>query len=52
MAVESHQAELVQLLTERNQSIGTALPRALGDVGAAFVGTGVSADLLVVQAAV
>ncbi|KAJ8488653.1 hypothetical protein ONZ45_g13882 [Pleurotus djamor] len=50
MSVETHQLELAQLIMEKGHPIGSALPRAIGDVGAAFVASGVLADLLVVQA--
>ncbi|KAJ8507887.1 hypothetical protein ONZ45_g9778 [Pleurotus djamor] len=51
MATESHQVEMAQLIQERGRSIGSALPRCLGDAGAVLVACGVLADLFVVQAA-
>ncbi|TFK94283.1 hypothetical protein K466DRAFT_536505 [Polyporus arcularius HHB13444] len=51
MAVESHHAELQELCVERNASLESDLPKTLGDVACAFVATGTSASLLVMQAA-
>ena len=51
MAVESHHAELQELCVERNASIGSELPKTLGQVACALVAAGTSASLLVVQAA-
>jgi hypothetical protein len=52
MAVESHQAELRQLIAEKNAGIGSEVPRTLGDVGAALVAAGMNSSLLVMQASV
>ena len=52
MAVESHHNELQQLITEKGSSIGSAVPKTLGDVGAALVAMEVKANLLILQAAV
>ncbi|KAJ6613548.1 hypothetical protein B0H10DRAFT_2191867 [Mycena sp. CBHHK59/15] len=52
MAVESHRAELQTLIAGKGAAIGSAVPKTLGDVGAAIVASGTSASLLVVQAAV
>ncbi|KAJ6610393.1 Sodium/hydrogen exchanger family-domain-containing protein, partial [Mycena sp. CBHHK59/15] len=51
MAVESHRAELQTLIAGKGAAIGSAVPKTLGDVGAAIVASGTSASLLVVQAA-
>ncbi|RPD80802.1 hypothetical protein L226DRAFT_453651 [Lentinus tigrinus ALCF2SS1-7] len=51
MAVESHHTELVELCVERNASLGSELPKTLGDVACAFVATGTNFSLLVLQAA-
>ena len=51
MAGESHHAELQELCVERNASIGSELPKTLGDVACAFVAAGTGASLLVMQAA-
>jgi len=50
MAVESHQTELGQLVLEKGSSVGSELPKTLGDVGAALVVAGTNASLLVMQA--
>lgn len=50
MAVDSHQAELRQLIAEKNAGIGSEVPTTLGDVGAAFVAAGMNSSLLVMQA--
>lgn len=52
MAVESHEAELRKLIADAGSSIGSTVPRTLGDVGAALVAKQVHASLLVLQAAV
>ncbi|KAJ7462076.1 Sodium/hydrogen exchanger family-domain-containing protein [Mycena latifolia] len=52
MAVESHTAELQKLIGSKGTSIGSAVPKTVGDVGAALVASGTSASLLVLQAAV
>ncbi|KAJ7737373.1 Sodium/hydrogen exchanger family-domain-containing protein [Mycena metata] len=52
MAVESHKAELQRLIGNRGTPIGSAVPKTVGDVGAALVASGSSASLLVLQAAV
>ena len=51
MAVESHHAELQALCSGRSASLGSELPKTLGDVACAFVASGSSASLLVMQAA-
>jgi hypothetical protein len=53
MAVETHRAELQQLLAERGggQNWGSDVSKTLGDVAAALVVAGANASLLVVQAA-
>ncbi|KAJ7130969.1 Sodium/hydrogen exchanger family-domain-containing protein [Mycena filopes] len=51
MAVESHKAELQRLIASKGASIGSAVPKTVGDVGAALVASGSSASLLVLQAA-
>ncbi|KAJ7129154.1 potassium:hydrogen antiporter [Mycena epipterygia] len=51
MAVESHQAELQRLISSNGTSIGSAVPKTVGDVGAALVASGTRASLLVLQAA-
>ena len=50
MAVDSHQAELRQLIAEKGISVGSEAPKTLGDVAAAYVATGVNASLVVLQA--
>lgn len=50
MAVESHQGELRQLVSERGSSVGSEVSKTLGDVGAALVVGGTNASLLVMQA--
>lgn len=52
MAVESHKVELQELITEQGSSIGSSVPKTLGDVGAALVAAGTTASLLILQAAV
>jgi Kef-type K+ transport system membrane component KefB len=52
MAVESHQSELRQLVLKRGSSVGSELPKTLGDVGAALVVASTNASLLVMQARV
>ncbi|KAJ7859959.1 Sodium/hydrogen exchanger family-domain-containing protein [Mycena olivaceomarginata] len=52
MAVESHAAELQRLIASKGASIGSAVSKTVGDVGAALVASGSSASLLVLQAAV
>ncbi|KAI0823303.1 hypothetical protein BC628DRAFT_1340137, partial [Trametes gibbosa] len=51
MATESHFDELRQLCVEHNASLGSELPKILGDVASAFVATGSNASIAVVQAA-
>ncbi|KAI0677244.1 Sodium/hydrogen exchanger family-domain-containing protein [Trametes maxima] len=51
MAVESHFDELRRLCIEHNASLGTELPKVLGEVASAFVAAGLSASMVVVQAA-
>ncbi|KAI0082517.1 hypothetical protein K474DRAFT_1633757 [Panus rudis PR-1116 ss-1] len=50
MAPESHVSELRSLITERNISMGSEVPKTLGAVGAAFVATNANTSLLVLQA--
>ena len=50
LAVVSHQAELTQIITESGSSLGSSIPRTLGDVGAALIATKTPASLLIVQA--
>ena len=50
LAVESHAAELQQVLTEKNAHLGSETTKALGDVGSALVASTANASLLVVQA--
>ncbi|KAI0053661.1 cation/H+ exchanger [Auriscalpium vulgare] len=50
MAVESHDVELRQLLSEHNASLGSEAPKTFGEVATAFVATGANVSLLVVQA--
>ncbi|KAG6820502.1 hypothetical protein H0H93_016309 [Arthromyces matolae] len=50
MAVESHAAELKKIFTEAGASIGSSVPKTLGDVGAALVASNTRASLLVLQA--
>lgn len=52
MAVETHKKELQKLISSKGTPIGSAVPKTLGDVGAALVASGTSASLLVLQAAV
>ncbi|KAJ7145205.1 hypothetical protein C8R43DRAFT_1237633 [Mycena crocata] len=52
MAVESHNAELQQLISSKGTSIGSAVAKTVGDVGAALVASGTRTSLLVLQAAV
>lgn len=49
IAVEYLSAEL-SILTSDGSSVSSAVPRTLGDVGAALVATGVNASLLILQA--
>ena len=51
MAVESHHAERQVLCSGRSASLGSELPKTLGDVACAFVASGSNASLLVMQAA-
>ncbi|KAI0640791.1 Sodium/hydrogen exchanger family-domain-containing protein [Trametes meyenii] len=51
MAVESHFDELRKLCVEHNASLGTELPKILGEVASAFVAAGSSASMVIVQAA-
>ena len=50
LAVESHTAELREIVSEQNAFMGSEAPKTLGDVAAAFVATGLNANLLVLQA--
>ncbi|KAI0650432.1 Sodium/hydrogen exchanger family-domain-containing protein [Trametes meyenii] len=51
MAVESHFDELRHLCIEHNASLGTELPKILGEVASAFVAAGLGASMVIVQAA-
>jgi hypothetical protein len=51
MAVDTHKQELLTLAQEHNASISSEAPKIFGEVGAAFVATGMDASLIVVQAA-
>ncbi|KAG5648714.1 hypothetical protein DXG03_000061 [Asterophora parasitica] len=51
MAVESHKAELQQVIAEAGASIGSSVPKTVGDVGAALVASNTAASLLILQAA-
>ncbi|KAI0638492.1 Sodium/hydrogen exchanger family-domain-containing protein [Trametes polyzona] len=51
MATDSHFEELRQLCVEHNASLGSELPKVLGDVASAFVAAGSNASIAVVQAA-
>ncbi|GLB34205.1 putative potassium hydrogen antiporter [Lyophyllum shimeji] len=51
MAVESHKAELQQVVAGAGASIGSSVPKTLGDVGAALVASSAAASLLILQAA-
>ncbi|KAI0751094.1 Sodium/hydrogen exchanger family-domain-containing protein [Daedaleopsis nitida] len=50
MAVESHHGELQELCVGRNASIGSELPKTVGHVASAFIASGSSASLLIIQA--
>lgn len=52
MAVESHEAELRQVMTETGSNMGSSVPKTLGDVGAVLVAKGIHTSILVMQAAV
>ncbi|KAG5635939.1 hypothetical protein H0H81_009624 [Sphagnurus paluster] len=51
MAVESHKAELQQLVAEAGASIGSSVAKTVGDAGAALVASNTAASLLILQAA-
>ncbi|KAF8076796.1 Sodium/hydrogen exchanger family-domain-containing protein [Lyophyllum atratum] len=51
MAVESHKSELQEVITEAGASIGSSVPKTVGDVGAALVASNTAASLLILQAA-
>ncbi|TRM67508.1 Sodium/hydrogen exchanger family-domain-containing protein, partial [Schizophyllum amplum] len=51
MAVDSHQAELQELVAEKGSGIASSVPKTLGEVGAALVAAGTGANLLILQAA-
>ncbi|KDR84262.1 hypothetical protein GALMADRAFT_236968 [Galerina marginata CBS 339.88] len=51
LAAESLGGELRTLTSEGGSPMSSSVPKTLGDVGAALVATGVSASLLIVQAA-
>jgi hypothetical protein len=52
MAVDSHQAELRQIMVEAGGQFSSSVSKTLGDVGAALVAKGIQTSLLVMQAAV
>lgn len=49
MAMESHRAELQQLIAGSGSPVGSSVSKTLGDVGAALVATSANASLLVLQ---
>jgi ADP-ribosylglycohydrolase len=51
LAVESHQVELQQILSEAGGYTSSSVPKTLGDVGAVMVAKGIHTNLLVMQAA-
>ena len=51
MAVESLASEAKELSATTGSTMNSSVPKTLGHVGAAIVGTGVGASLLVMQAA-
>ncbi len=50
MAVESHQLELHELVSERNTSLGSEVAKTFGDVASAFVVGESNVSLIVTQA--
>lgn len=50
MAVESHQRELHELVSERNTSVGSEVAKTFGDVASTFVVAGSNVSLIVTQA--
>lgn len=50
MAVESHEAELKQIVAHGGSSIGTEVRKALGDAAAGFVMAKTNVNLVIVQA--
>jgi len=50
MAVESHQRELHELVSERNTSLESEVAKTFGDVASAFVVAGSNVSLIVTQA--
>ncbi|KAI9467100.1 cation/H+ exchanger [Lactarius psammicola] len=52
MAVESHQRELHELVSERNTSLESEVAKTFGDVASTFVVAGSNASLIVTQATI
>ncbi|KAH9077083.1 cation/H+ exchanger [Lactarius deliciosus] len=52
MAVESHQRELHELVSERNTSLESEVAKTFGDVGSTFVVGGSNVSLIVTQATI
>ncbi|KAI0062943.1 cation/H+ exchanger [Artomyces pyxidatus] len=52
MAAESHDAELRQLLSEHNASLGSEAPKTFGEVATAFLATDVNVSMIVLQSSV
>jgi hypothetical protein len=50
MAVESHQRELHELVSERTTSLESEVAKTFGDVASAFVVAGSNVSLIVTQA--
>ncbi|KIY51657.1 hypothetical protein FISHEDRAFT_64170 [Fistulina hepatica ATCC 64428] len=51
MAVESHKVELTTLIAQHGGEMGSAVPKTLGEVGAALIAAKTNANLLLLQAA-
>ncbi|KAL1660484.1 Sodium/hydrogen exchanger family-domain-containing protein [Schizophyllum commune] len=51
MAVDTHKAELQELVAERGSGMASSVPKTIGEVGAALVAASTGANLLVLQAA-
>jgi hypothetical protein len=52
MAVDSHQAELREIMVEAGGQFSSSVSKTLGEVGAALVAKGIQTSLFVMQAAV
>ena len=50
-AVETHSAELKQIMAEQGLAMDADLVKALGDLAAGFVAVNANSNLLIVQAA-